>query len=211
MIRKYILMDIDGTLVNTKEQFYTSLGETLAHFGMEAEMTDDLFGMSVNQALEALKVTNIPEAKVYWETRFAELCEQAPFFPGIREAVEQLCEGGRRLIVITSRSHCTADPVCISSPLAPYICCCIAAEDTRRNKPYPDPILKALELYDIDPKDTIYIGDGYHDYLASRAAGVAFGFAGWNENAVCHDEYANVFSTPADLIKLEREESILYE
>ena len=63
MMRKYILMDIDGTLVNTKEQFYTSLGETLSHFGIQAEMTPELFGMSVNQALQALQVTNIAEAK----------------------------------------------------------------------------------------------------------------------------------------------------
>lgn len=210
MIRKYILMDIDGTLVNTKEQFYTSLGETLSHFGVEAEMTPELFGMSVNQALQALQVTNIAEAKEFWETRFAELCEQAPFFPGIPEAVEELCRDGRQLIVITSRSHCTADPMCLYSPLAPYICCCIAAEDTPRHKPNPDPILKALALYNIDPKDTIYIGDGYHDYMASRAAGVAFGFAGWNEDAVCHEEYANVFSKPAELQKLEAEEGIVH-
>lgn len=207
---KYILIDIDGTLIDTKSHFYTSLQETLSHFGIYAELSNDLFGMSVIQALNALNISNTEDVKVFWETRFAELCQNAPFYPGILEAVQLLSERGIQLIVITSRSHCTADPLCQNSALAPFICGCIAAEDTILHKPHADPIIKALQQYEIDPRDTIYIGDGYHDYLASKSANVAFGFAGWNTDAE-NLHYPNVFLSPEDIVNTEWEKRIFYE
>jgi HAD superfamily hydrolase (TIGR01509 family) len=48
----------------------------------------------------------------------------------------------------------------------------VAYHDTRRHKPFPDPILRALELGKVSANDAIHIGDTIADTEAAAAAGV---------------------------------------
>ncbi len=48
----------------------------------------------------------------------------------------------------------------------------ISREDTPRIKPYPDQILRILDLFRCKDRETIYLGDSAFDILAGKAAGV---------------------------------------
>ena len=50
--------------------------------------------------------------------------------------------------------------------------CMVCAEDTERAKPYADPLLKALDYFNVKPNEAVYIGDAFNDFKASKAAGV---------------------------------------
>ena len=52
-------------------------------------------------------------------------------------------------------------------------------EDTERHKPYPDPILKALERLDVTADQAAYVGDSPFDVGAAKAAGVFAVAVGW--------------------------------
>ena len=58
----------------------------------------------------------------------------------------------------------------------PYAVC---SDDILKPKPDPESILKFMEVANVHPKQTIYIGDTLNDFLAARGAGVDFGLAGW--------------------------------
>lgn len=53
-----------------------------------------------------------------------------------------------------------------------YFDAIVSREDVSRIKPYPDPILKTLELLGCNGKEAIYLGDSSFDVLAGKAAGV---------------------------------------
>ena len=48
----------------------------------------------------------------------------------------------------------------------------ISREDAPRIKPYPDQILRILDLFNSEGRETIYLGDSAFDVLAGKAAGV---------------------------------------
>jgi len=56
----------------------------------------------------------------------------------------------------------------------------VAAGDTTRYKPDPEPLEKALELLGVAPADAYYVGDAKEDFEASYHAGIKSIGAGWN-------------------------------
>ena len=55
----------------------------------------------------------------------------------------------------------------------------VLANDTVKHKPDPEPLLECLKRLSLQPEDVIYIGDAHSDYLASKNAGIDFGYAKW--------------------------------
>lgn len=53
----------------------------------------------------------------------------------------------------------------------------VLANDTVKHKPDPEPLLECLKRLSLQPEDVIYIGDAHSDYLASKNAGIDFGYA----------------------------------
>ena len=48
----------------------------------------------------------------------------------------------------------------------------VGNEETKRHKPYPDPVLKGLELLEEKPDRVCYVGDGLDDMTSASIAGV---------------------------------------
>ena len=47
----------------------------------------------------------------------------------------------------------------------------ITPEAVERPKPFPDPVLEACQELDVEPDETIFIGDTDNDYKAGKSAG----------------------------------------
>ena len=198
---KNILMDVDGTLLDTKDCFYRSLKKTLQEYGMESMFDESTFGMSVDQALKAMCIQSIPGIKERWEHLFEIECEHVNFYDGMEETMSVLSQNQIRIVIVTSRSRCTAQPLCECSVLSPYIEGYVAAEDTILHKPNPEPIFKAIDLLEAKKEETIYIGDSFWDYCAASSAGIRFGHAGWNKDSQ-NKSYDMVFYHPLEMIAL---------
>lgn len=193
-----LLVDVDGTLIDTRNIFYDSLNSTLSKYHIPETYDQDLFGMSVDQALSRLGLAEHLELKKDWESTFNSLSMVAGFYENIVEMAKTAFNLGIRIIIITSRSHITADPILDCSELSPYIIGCIAAEDTVGHKPSPEPLFKAMEQYDVHPESALYVGDSFQDYLAATAANVQFAFAGWNKQAQ-RKNYNIILNDPLDV------------
>lgn len=203
---KNILIDVDGTLMDTQDIFFRSLKMALKKHNLNRELDPSLFGLSVDQALAKLNIGSVDGIKEDWETFFSEECGAINFYSGIENMMRILSEKGIRFFIITSRSHRTVDPICNMSAIGPFINGCIAAEDTEFHKPDPEPLLAALKILGSSLKEAIYIGDTYQDYKASVFAGIKFGFAGWNKKAV-NRGYDIVFTAPSDIISMIEDSS----
>ena len=178
------IFDVDGTLVDSEKLFYDSLMYALdAHCVSSQACFEGLFGLTVDETLARLNLAGNIAIATTWENRFRELSENAPFYCGIQETFEYLYMRNAHIVLVTSRSHSTADPIWKTSTLAPYIEFCVAAEDTDKQKPHPDPLIFAMSTLNLEPESTIYIGDTGDDYTAAQKTGIAFAAAAWNKNA----------------------------
>lgn len=113
---------------------------------------------------------NHPEeyVKYYLEEYFR--LPEAPLYKGTIETIEILKKDFNVCLVTGKPRKATAD--CLRnvgmSDVFDYMVC---AEDTENSKPSPEPLLKAVEYYNVLPKEAVYIGDAVNDFKASKAAG----------------------------------------
>ena len=76
---------------------------------------------------------------------------------------------------------------------------------TARKKPFPEPMLKALELFNLSPDEVISFGDRKIDIISSESAHIKSAACMWgtNEKRLLIDSSATYFiHEPQDIIKI---------
>jgi len=99
-------------------------------------------------------------------------------FNGILNLLSYLRRKNFNLGIVTSLPSIYAIKEIKAANLGPFRCL-VCYHDTSLHKPYPQPIIKALEKLDSNPNHTIYIGDQLADILAGKAANVKTGIVLW--------------------------------
>jgi len=102
--------------------------------------------------------------------------EVHPFEPGVRKAVEALRAMGLRLGVLTNRNREFFEhelEVIEAGGWKHLFDVTICADDVRRRKPSPEPVLRALAELGVPPgPDCWYVGDSTTDTSAAKEAGI---------------------------------------
>ena len=172
-----VLFDLDGTLIDSAEMILASLRhstrEVLGRDVPEEELRAGIGSPLVVHMtqLDARRADDL--IRVYSEhnaTMHAELvaCE------GVLDVLRALAEEGRRLAVVTSKRTATVALAFERIPeLGSFFDVVVAAEDTDRHKPHPEPLLLGLERLGGGAAGAAYVGDSPVDVQAACAAGVA--------------------------------------
>jgi pyrophosphatase PpaX len=173
-----IIFDLDGTLIDTMDLIVASWQHcTAVHCGasISREAVLPTIGLPLVPALEAyapgkgeLLYATYQEHNHAWHDRLAHLV------PGTREMLARLQTAGIALGLVSSKRHGILEMGLNLHALGPYFGAVIGLEDTARHKPFPDPLLCALERLGRapDPQHVAYVGDAAGDMAAALAAGV---------------------------------------
>jgi pyrophosphatase PpaX len=181
---KYVLFDLDGTLINTNRLIIESFKYTYKTcLGLEVEEEEILryFG-------EPLKVT----LKRYSEERCDELFntyidynetrhnDTVTIFDGVKELLESLEQQGYILALVTSKRRKAALMGLELFDIKKHFKTFVALEDTELHKPNPAPVIRALELLDAKPEEAIMVGDSIFDIHCAHGAGVKAVLVKWS-------------------------------
>jgi HAD superfamily hydrolase (TIGR01549 family) len=90
---------------------------------------------------------------------------------GIDGLFEELRERGFSLAIVTSSMTEIIIPFLEAKDLYPYFDCVLGRTEVPRLKPSPDPLLKCLQILEIPPFESVYVGDSAIDVQAGKAAG----------------------------------------
>lgn len=178
----HIVFDVDGTLVDTEEAETLALGEAFREALKKEPSAEDLrlaFGMTTENVMKKLGFPDMEDGVRLWRKHILRHADKIALFGGIRETLEQLKGRSRALGVVTSRTRAEYDRDAAVLGLSDYFPLAVCADDTKRHKPYPDPMLKFLKRSKADPGKTLYIGDTAFDWRCARDAGVDFALALW--------------------------------
>lgn len=180
-----ILWDLDGTLIDSIPLIVSSFRHTyLTHRGVDDPSIDWVAGIGRplrvqlgehardDEELEAMMAT-------YVEHNLDNHDRMAKPFEGAAETVRALhAEGFAQAIVTGKRRRGTTYGVRllgVQDVLDVWVC----ADDVELGKPDPMPVLRALELLQVDASDAIFVGDSPHDMESGRRAGVKTAAAAW--------------------------------
>jgi len=103
-------------------------------------------------------------------------------FPGTFKMLKYLKKNGFLLGIVTSKGKEGATRTVEVTGLDNYMDVVITAHDVYVHKPFPDPILKALDVLNVSPGQSLYIGDSNHDIKAGLRAGTTTLAVTWGIN-----------------------------
>lgn len=181
---KSILLDVDGTIIDTEYVMTRSLQKTLLEEldrEIQIEELKYILGIPGKEAIK--KFTNNEEEMDYLLSKWGEnvllLAKHAQVFPHMEKVIQALHSKGIQLGIVTSKTREEMKNEFDKFNLNQYFDIQITASDTDLHKPFPNPISKAIEELGIKKEETIYIGDSIYDMQSANACGVSFGLAKW--------------------------------
>lgn len=187
---KHILFDLDGTIYNTEYAYTMALFDVVKkHAPNTTETYESLTRFMGSSAENTNKELNFHQddfdaLSCEWAENCKKYLNTIKPFDNVIAVIKYLKEKGLKLGIITSRARTIGGEVCdIASPmpteLKPYFDISISASDVKRAKPYPDSILKYMEITGASRDEILFIGDTESDIKCAKDAGIAFGLAVW--------------------------------
>jgi phosphoglycolate phosphatase len=180
---RLIVFDCDGTLVDSQHLIVEAMGAAFAANGLPAPARSQVLrhiGLSVSEAVAGIGESQdealIASLAAAYKTAFSGLRQRPsfaePFFPGAREAVEELARDASVVLgIATGKSRRGVDLLLQREQLA-YAFATLQTADDAPSKPHPEMLLRAMSETGVGPADTIMIGDTSYDMAMARNAGV---------------------------------------
>jgi len=179
-----VLIDLDGTLVDTAPDLAYSVDLMMQHLNMpvrgEASVRKwigngvpvlvrrALTGTNNSEPEEALYNKAYPVFLEYYEKN---VCVHSRLFAGAQQGLEFLKRAGYRLGCVTNKPARFTEPLLKALGVYQYFEIIISGDTLEKKKPDPAPLIHAAEYFDIAPHLSLMVGDSVNDVQAARAAG----------------------------------------
>lgn len=181
---KYLLFDVDGTLVDTIRLILDTFHDTLRILKMPPRSDEEVLsqiGRPLHLQMRDLDWMREGELIALYSRLYRKNHDRlAKEIPGVKEALAVLKERGYRMAVVTSKRSLSTHSDLKFFGLDAFFEVVVAADDTRHHKPHPEPVFTALELLAASPAESTYIGDSPYDLRSAHAAGVLAGAVEWS-------------------------------
>jgi phosphoglycolate phosphatase len=180
-VLKALLLDLDGTLVDTPQAIVDVAQGTLAALGLppaDPQAIKDTIGLPLPIALAQLIGTGPAGAaeaveiyRVLWR---AHVTPRIPklLYPGVREGLDELKRAEIRLGVVTGKAQDGADSTVAAAGLRQVFDVVLGYTSVANPKPAPDIALLALEKLGLDAASAVIVGDSTHDLEMAERAGM---------------------------------------
>ena len=175
---KVVAFDCDGVMFDTTKANMAYYNEILQHFGRPTLTPDQFAYCHSHTADQSIAHLFNDEKSVSAAQNYRKNMSYIPFLkymilePYLKPLLEKL-RPGYKTAIATNRSN-TMDRVLSEHGLEEYFDLVVSSSDVDRPKPYPDPLIKILEHFEIEAYNTLYVGDSELDEIAAKAAGVPF-------------------------------------
>lgn len=176
---KNILLDLDGTILDSGSGIIKSVQYVLDHFSMYHEPEERLrkfigpalidsfmnfYGFSKEKAEEAVEYFRdyYPEKGMF----------DAFIYPGMRECIEKMAGDGKKLVLLTSKPIFFASQILQHFGLSDYFFMEIGPDLSEQSSDKTRLIEKALREGNFLKEDCLMVGDTKYDILAAKDVGI---------------------------------------
>ncbi len=175
--RRALLVDLDGTLLDSRLSIRETLNTVLAERGLppfSRADTDRLIGHPLRHILA--QRTDDPAAIEAMTHRYRAVYNEVGWitvdtYPGFVALLRDLRTERVPLAVVTSKGQHETETLLFDLGLDDLFDAVVGDDDVRPLKPDPAPVLEACRLLGVPPASTIMVGDTTFDVLAAVGAG----------------------------------------
>jgi phosphoglycolate phosphatase len=177
---KGVLLDLDGTLLDTAPDMVAALNPICSRLGVAApdyEFARDYVSMGATGLLRgALPYMDEDEIAAlvpeYLEIYAANLACDTVLFDGMEALLNTLEASAIRWGVVTNKPAFLTDPLLKALNLHERSACVVSGDTLPQRKPQPEPLLLGMQQAGLVAATTLYVGDAERDIQAGRNAGM---------------------------------------
>lgn len=175
-----VMIDLDGTLVDTLGDFEAVLLTVLRELGLppvSRTFIEHTIGKGSEHLIRSLltevgAAERFDEAWPRYEAHYQTLNgRHARLYPGVLEGLQALQARGMPLACLTNKPTAFALPLLEQKGLMPFFRHVFGGDAFERKKPDPLPLLRTCEALGSLPAHTLMVGDSSNDARAARSAG----------------------------------------
>lgn len=201
---KNLIFDVDGTLLDSKAQTIKAF-ELLSNEIIGRTLTDDekisAFHKPSTETLTDLGIANNQENMDKLFKYFHDLSYEIKMFDGIKDVLQKLKSKDVFMGLATNRNTMESEFALKYNGLGEFFDDFICRSDVVNGKPSGEMLLKYMSRHNLEPSETIFIGNATADHLAAIDAGIEYGLSEWGTDEYL-DEDAVVLDTPEDILKI---------
>ena len=188
----WYLFDADGTLFDTTQLICACFKNT-ARVTENREPSDEQILPGIGLTLRDQMSVHFGELSdeeyarlrtIHMEYQRSIYKDYLRAFDGVAETLACLNARGKHCAVVTSRMMPSAEIYLEHTGISSYFEYLITPERTSKHKPFPEPALKAIELFGAVPKETLFVGDAVFDIECGSRAGTDTAFITWSRNRI---------------------------
>lgn len=173
-----VLLDMDGTLVDTEGFWWDAESETFAELGhvLKDEWREVVVGGPMTRSagflIEATGAAiTVEELTVLLNAKFIKrLRRGVPLMPGARRLLTELSLHGVPTALVSASHRSVVDEM-LTSLGEKNFAVTVAGDELKRTKPHPDPYLRAAARLGADPARCAVVEDTVTGVAAAEAAG----------------------------------------
>lgn len=178
---KVVIYDCDGVMFDSLESNYIFYNRVLEHLGRPSLDRTDLEARKVLHTYSFIDVMEYffgddgrrEDALNFAKTiHYRDLAPYMRMEAGLIETLDRL-KGHVSLAVCTNRAT-SMEMIIEDFGLTGYFDFVMTAAKVANPKPHPEPLLRVLEHFGIEPGEALFVGDGEVDMQAAQGAGVPF-------------------------------------
>lgn len=180
---KMILIDVDGTLVDSVPDLAYCVDETMKQLDMP-ERGEAAVRNWVGNGVERLvrrALTNALDGEpdealfdkaypVFLDLYADNTSKRSLLYPGVREGLDYLKTQGYRLGCVTNKAAQFTIPLLKDLGIHDDFDSIVCGDTLPKKKPDPLPLLHSAETFGVAPGDSLMLGDSMSDVKAARAA-----------------------------------------
>lgn len=193
---KAVIFDLDGTLIDSKEDLGMATNRVLGSRGYAAWPVEQ-YGIFMGHGLRALTEQALPEASrtdeeidrchaLILEDYGRNCMVKTRLYAGIDKVLDYLSQTGVRMAVLTNKPHAIACKIVEGLLGAWHFDFVQGGQEGLPLKPEPDGVHRFCQQVQVEPRETLFVGDSDVDVMTASNAGlcclgVSWGFRGRRE------------------------------
>lgn len=211
-MKRAIIFDLDGTLLDTLEDLKDSLNVALNRKSLP-ERTLEEVRQFVGNGIHKLIERAVPEGtfeevveQVFQDFRsyYLEHCEDKTCaYPGIPELLEELERREISVAIVSNKADAAVRE--LAKTYFPKVRVAIGEREGIARKPAPDSVFEAMHLLGVSEEEALYVGDSDVDIATAKNAGLPCVSVTWGfrrEELLRSLNPAHIIHQPMELLSL---------
>ncbi|MGA2196264.1 MAG: HAD-IA family hydrolase [Bryobacteraceae bacterium] len=179
---RLVIFDLDGTLIDSRQDLANAVNATRAHMGLGPLDNQRVYSYVGNGAPELIRRSlgnAAGDAEISSALRFfmgyyrAHVLDCTTLFPGVQESLERLHHAGKRMAVLTNKPEDMSRAIVDGLGVAGYFFRVYGGNSLETRKPDPSGVAALIEEAGSTRNTTVMVGDSSVDVVTARNAGIA--------------------------------------